>query len=204
MRVQAAQALRLDTLPGLLLAEPFGIIKAGSQMISTGAASRSRRLSSPAHEHVAGWKPPQFFRLKRTLLAVAATLVSFNIWTGGPLFAVWVGSRFEGWVGARAPSTGVSMKSIVVVVVVLAVLEITLVIALAHLSAMYDKLTGRPHEARRTSPWLRSLRGEREESTRKKYGISAIERIAVISVVACVLAFEVWFFFFTGDSLPKS
>jgi hypothetical protein len=73
--------------------------------------------------------------------------------------------------------------ALAVVVVLLAVLELALTAALTHLSAAYDKLTGRPHEARRTSPWLRSLRGEREESARKKYGISAIERIAVISVV---------------------
>jgi hypothetical protein len=123
------------------------------------------------------------------------------MWTGAPAFALWLASRYAGWVGARAPGTGVTMQAIAVVVVLLAALEFTLTAALTRLSATYDKVTGRPHEARRTSPWLRSLSGEREESARGKYGISAIERIAVISVVACVLTFEVWFFFFA--SMPK-
>jgi hypothetical protein len=47
------------------------------------------------------------------------------------------------------------------------------------------------------------MRGEREELARERAGISGIERIVVISVVAAVLAFEVWFFFFAGSSLPS-
>jgi hypothetical protein len=159
-------------------------------------------MSISAGEHVAGWMPPRFFRLKRMALGAAAALASFNIWTGCPVFAVWVGSQFEGWVGARAPSTGVSMKAVLVVVVVLALLELALTLLVTRVSDAYDKLTGRPHEARRTSPWLRSLRGEREKSAYDKYGVSAVERIAVISVVVCVLAFEAWFLFSPGSALP--
>jgi hypothetical protein len=166
------------------------------------ARAANPRASPSADEHVAGWKPPRFFRSKRTALAATSALVSVNMWTGAPAFALWLGSRYAGWVGARAPGTGVTMQAIVVVVVLLLALELTLTAALTRLSATYDKLTGRPHEARRTSPWLRSLRGEREESARKRHGISAIERIAVISVVACVLTVEVWFFFFA--SMPKT
>jgi hypothetical protein len=47
------------------------------------------------------------------------------------------------------------------------------------------------------------MRDERAEDTRRKYGISAIERVVVASVVAAVLVFEVWFFFFAGSSLPN-
>ena len=170
-------------------------------MVSAGTARRSAS-SSIADDLPAQTQP--LFRLRRTALTIAAALVSFNIWTGAPLFAIWVGSRFEGWVSERAPSTGVSMKSVLVIVAVLAVLELALTFLLSSLSTTHDKLTGRPREARRTSPWLRSLRGERAEHARKKYGISAIERIAVISVVACVLAFEFWFFFLADSALPKS
>jgi hypothetical protein len=74
--------------------------------------------------------------------------------------------------------------------------------ALTWLNAKYDELTGRPPAARQTSPWLRSMRDERESEVRQKYGISAVERIVVASVTAAVLAFEVWFFFFAGPSLP--
>jgi hypothetical protein len=132
---------------------------------------------------------------KRVALAAATTVVALNIWTGAPLLAVWTGSRVAG-------SSGLSMAAIFVVVVVLAVSVIALAQALTRMSAKYDQLTGRPAAARRTSPWLRSLRGEREEHAQKRYGISAVERIVVISVAACVITFEVWFFFFSGSSLP--
>ena len=95
------------------------------------------------------------------------------------------------------------MGAVGVVVVVLAVCCIALAMALSWLSARYDELTGRPAAARRTSPWLRSMRGEREEIARKRHGISPVERVVVIAVVLGVLAFEVWFFFFAGSSLPN-
>ena len=133
---------------------------------------------------------------KRIALGVATALIAINIWTGGPLLALWVGSQ--------AVSGGtLSMGAVVLVVVVLAVVEIGFAVALGWLSAKYDALTGRPATARRTSPWLRSMRGEREEVSRQSRGISGVERIVVLSVVACVIAFEVWFFFFAGSSLPS-
>jgi len=96
------------------------------------------------------------------------------------------------------------MRAVFVLIAVLAVLELALTFALGRLSAAYDELTGRPQADRRTSPWLRSMRGEREEVARKKQGISGLERVVVISVVVAMLAFEVWFFFFAGSSLPNS
>jgi hypothetical protein len=133
---------------------------------------------------------------KRIGLAIATTLVSINIWTGAPLLALWVGSQAVG-------SSGLSMGAVFVVVLVLAVSEIGMTVALGWLSARYDVLTGRPVAQRRTSPWLRSMRGEREEVARRSRGISGVERIVVISVVACVITFEIWFFFFAGSSLPS-
>jgi hypothetical protein len=147
---------------------------------------------------------PRLSGLRRLGLAVATAVVSVNVWTGAPLFAIWVGSRFEGWVGGSGPAGGTSMRAVFVLVAVLAALELALTFALAKLSAAYDELTGRPHSERRTSPWLRSMRGEREEVARKKEGISGVERVVVISVVIAMLAFEVWFFFFAGSSLPNS
>jgi hypothetical protein len=139
---------------------------------------------------------PRLPWLKRVGLLSASALAAINIWTGAPLFAVWVGSQV-------ARGSALSMGAVFVVVVVLAVSCLALAAALSWLSARYDELTGRPPAARRTSPWLRSLRGEREEVARRRYGISAVERVVVIAVVACVLVFEVWFFFFAGSSLPS-
>jgi hypothetical protein len=135
---------------------------------------------------------------------VGTALVSINVWTGAPLLAVWVGSQFEGWVGGSGSGGGTTMRAVFVLVAVLAVLELALTLALTRLSAAYDELTGRPQAARRTSPWLRSMRGEREELARERAGISGVERVVVISVVAAVLAFEIWFFFFADSSLPSA
>jgi hypothetical protein len=137
-------------------------------------------------------------RVKRIALVSASALAAINIWTGAPLLAVWVGSQV-----ARGSGSGLSMGAVFVVVVVLAVCCFLLAVALTWLSARYDELTGRPAAARRTSPWLRSMRGEREEVARKRYGISAVERMVVISVVAAILVFEIWSFFFAGSSLPN-
>jgi hypothetical protein len=134
-------------------------------------------------------------RLERAALATAAALVSINIWTGAPLFAIWVGSRV-------APASGTSMGAIAIVLVVLTVLVFALASALTRLNAAYDRLTDRDPGVRRTTPWLRSMRAEREQLARQRVRVSPIERITVVSVVGAVLVFEVWFFFFARYSIP--
>jgi hypothetical protein len=130
-------------------------------------------------------------RLTRVGLAAAAAVVTVNIWTGAPLLALWVGSQTAG------PS-GLSMTAVGVVVIVLLVLVLALVRLLSLLNARYDRVTGRTAE-RRVAPWMRSMRGEREEQLRARHGTSAIERVVVISVSVAVLVFNVWFFFFAGS-----
>ncbi len=130
-------------------------------------------------------------------LVIASALVSINIWTGAPLFAVWVGSKIQG------SATNLSMGAVFAVIALLAALVTALAWLLSHINSSYDQLTGRPKQQRHTSPWLRSMRGERESEVRARAGISAIERVVVLCVVAAVLAFEIWFFFFAGSSLPN-
>ncbi len=132
-------------------------------------------------------------RLERIALAAAAAFVTVNIWTGAPLLALWVGSQ------AAGPS-GLSMTAVGVVVVVLAALVIALTALLTRINHRYDMLTGRVAE-RRVQPWMRSMRGEREDYVRARQGASGIERVVVISVTAAVLLFNVWFFFFAGSPL---
>jgi hypothetical protein len=135
--------------------------------------------------------------LQKIGLVTASALCSINIWTGAPLLAIWVGSKVQ------EDSTSLSMGAVLSVIVVLAVLVFLLAWLISVINARYDELTGRPAAARRTSPWMRSMRDEREEDTQRKYGISGIERVVVISVVVAVLVAEVWFFFFAGSSLPN-
>jgi hypothetical protein len=135
--------------------------------------------------------------VKRVGLVIATAVVSINVWTGAPLFAVWVGSKVQGNLNS------LSMTAVFSVVLVLAALVLALAWALTWFNAKYDELTGRPPAARQTSPWLRSMRDERETDVRSKYGISAVEKVVVVSVVAAVLMFEFWFFFLAGSSLPS-
>jgi len=135
--------------------------------------------------------------LQKVGLIAASALCSINIWTGAPLLAVWVGSHLQ------KDATSLSMTAVFSVIVVLAVMVFLLAWLLNIINAKYDEVTGRPHAARYTSPWLRSMRDEREEEVRAKYGISNVEKMVVASVVLAVLAFEIWFFFFAGSSLPN-
>ncbi len=144
------------------------------------------------------------FRPKVAAVAVATLFVSINIWTGCPLVAVYIGSHVEYWVGAPSPSGGVTMTAVFTVVIVLALLVFAMAWALVRLSNASDDPVGRPAGARQTSPWLRSLRGGREDAVRERQRISLPERIVVFSVLACALSFEVWFLFFAGSSLPHN
>jgi hypothetical protein len=135
--------------------------------------------------------------LKKIGLVTASALCSINLWTGAPVLAVWVGSKVQGNLN------NLSMTAVFSVVAVLAATVFLLALLLTWLNAKYDELTGRPPAARQTSPWLRSMRDEREENVRRKYGIGGVERVVVICAVAGVLAFEIWFFFFAGSSLPN-
>jgi hypothetical protein len=135
--------------------------------------------------------------LKKMGLVTASALCSINLWTGAPLFAVWIGSKVQG------SFNSLSMTAVFAVIAILAVTVFALGYLLTWLNSKYDELTGRPAVARQTSPWLRSMRDERDDAVQRKYGIGGVERVVVICAVAGVLAFEVWFFFFAGSSLPN-
>lgn len=132
--------------------------------------------------------------LKRAAMAAATAFLAINIWTGAPLLALWVGSQVVG-------TTVLSMKAVFVVVIVLAVLVFAMALALAWLGASYDRLVGRPTGERRP-PWLRSIRGEGVQDPGYGAGITALERIIMVSVYLAVIAFLVWFFFLAGSPLP--
>jgi hypothetical protein len=136
--------------------------------------------------------------LKKIGLVTASALCTVNLWTGAPLLAVWVGSKVQGSLN------NLSMTALFSVVAILAAMVFLLGLCLTWLNTKYDELTGRPPAARHTSPWLRSMRDEREGDIQRKYGISGVERMVVIMAVAGCLAFEAWFFFFAGSSLPNA
>lgn len=131
-------------------------------------------------------------RAKRLLLLALMALAAVNLFTGAPLFAIWVGSRVQG------DSTGLSMTAVLAVVVVLALVCWALVWALDAMGAMHDELIGRP-AGRRQSPWMKPF----NSPSGRAQGVSlrALDKILVGAVVLAGLAFETWFFFFAGSSL---
>ena len=136
-------------------------------------------------------------RVERIALQAVIALAALNIWTGAPLLAVWVGSR-------TVKTSQPTMSSIFLVVLVLVVACLALIYALNWASATYDEVTGRPQRVRQHVPWLRSMRAERVNYEREKEAITPPERILVGTVAAAVVVFEVWFFFFSGSSIPAA
>jgi hypothetical protein len=132
--------------------------------------------------------------IKRIVLAALTVLVSVNLLTGGPLLALWVGSRLQAAVGQ------VSMAAVGATVGVLAVITFVLYKALAYLNAAYNEAIGR-RLPRRQAPWHKPISGERRSIAAKR-PLSAIERIVVGSVVVAALAFEGWFFVLAHARMP--
>lgn len=135
-------------------------------------------------------------RLKRVFLLTVAALCSVNLWTGGPFAAFWVGSRIEASAGR------LTMTAVAAVVLTFAVVELILAGALASISSAYDRLVGRPPSRRRTA-WLRSMRDSQPHADESERRTSPIDALIVLAVVCMMVAFEVWFLFLAGPTLPQ-
>jgi hypothetical protein len=153
-------------------------------------AAREGRPAPEIHR-----EPPAHAAAKRLALVIGTALVAINTWTGAPLLAIWVGAHAQG-------GKVLSLRGVLTVLVLLAVLEFLLGLALTWLSATYDRITGRPRFATQTSPWHRAKRGDRVQDIRARFGMSTPEKVVAACVILGVMAFEVWFFFLAGSSLP--
>jgi hypothetical protein len=138
--------------------------------------------------------PRRHVSLTRVSMAAATAFVTANIWTGAPLFALWVGSQFTS-------RHTLSMAAVGIVVVVLAVVEFALALLLTWLNNTYDEITGRPRVERRAR-WLRSMRAEDEGYVSQRAGITTLERIVMVNVYVAVLTLVVWYVFFAGAPSP--
>lgn len=139
-------------------------------------------------------RPTRSIALQRATMAAATAFISINLWTGAPLLALWVGSQVE------AKST-LTMSAVLVVMLVLAVLLTGMAVALTWLNNTYDELIGRQRTERRV-PWLRSMRAEAEGHISSRVGITALERIVMISVYIAVITLLIWLVFFAGSMVP--
>jgi hypothetical protein len=132
--------------------------------------------------------------LKRVALGAMTALVTVNLLTGGPLLALWVGSRVQTAVGQ------LSMGAVGATLGVLIFETLLLYKALTYLNAAYNEAIGRTLP-RRQVPWHKPMSGERR-SVAVKRPLSATERIVVATVVLALLAFEGWFFVLAHARLP--
>jgi hypothetical protein len=136
------------------------------------------------------WAP----RLKRVVLVSLMALATVNLWTGGPLLALWIGSRAQN----EGPP---SMLAVGVAAVALGVISYALVRLLARLDAAYGRASGRQATVSRHVPWLRSMRGERPREQKHVSELSPLEVVLVSTVVVVVVLFEVWFFFYSPSPI---
>jgi hypothetical protein len=181
-------ALDLDLPPGM---------SADAKEAPAELTARSDPARTPSTSDVGGEETAaSYLNVKRVAIVAATGLAAVNLWTGAPFLAVWVGSQAQ---GGRV----LSLRGVLTVLLVLGVLAFLLGWALSWLHAKYDQLLGRPPALTRTSPWQRRMRGELDEHIRARYALSAPERMLAACVIAGVLAFEIWFFFLAGSSLPS-
>jgi hypothetical protein len=136
-------------------------------------------------------------RLARVGLVAGMAVSTLSIWTAAPLLGLWIGSRV-------APASGISMLALATVAATISIACWALLRALAWLGATYDRLTGRGATVRRHTPWLRSMRGEREHGQPGAQAhLTPLEYVLVGAVLLAWLAFEAWFFFLSGSSIDQ-
>ena len=130
--------------------------------------------------------------VKRLLLVASMALASVNLFTGAPLFAIWVGSRVQGESGS------LSMTAVLSVVVVMALVCSALVWSLNRMGAAHDALIGRPATRRQTT-WMKPFNSG--SASAQGASLRTLDKVLVGAVVLAGLAFEAWFFFFAGSSI---
>lgn len=136
-------------------------------------------------------------RLQRVGLIAAMSVTAMNVWLGAPLAGLWVGSRLAG-------DSGISMLAVAAVVIVALAVGIALVRLLAVFGDRYERLSGIQRSVHRQLPWLRSMRGERPHDPHGDHpALTAPDYVLVLVVIVCVLAFEVWFFFFSSSPIDQ-
>jgi hypothetical protein len=124
----------------------------------------------------------------RIALASAIGLIVLNAFTGNPILALWIASKFNG----EGPTT---IESIGVFIVAMAVISFLLYQLLKLAGNAYDRAAGLPPATRKHLPWNQSLRGERAEGYGEPPRLTVPERIVCGIVIVAFAVFEWWFFF---------
>lgn len=135
-------------------------------------------------------------RLTGAALVAGMVLAGVNLVLGAPLAGLLVASKLTG-------DGTMSMEALLAFCLVTGLVAYLLVAALARLGAAHDHLTHRDvRVVRRHVPWMRPMAGERRTDEAEGQSLlSALDVVLITLVVVVVLAFEVWFAFFSGSPL---
>jgi hypothetical protein len=132
-------------------------------------------------------------RAKVLVLIALMAIGSALMWLGMPVLWLWLASRLQ---SGASPTLG----PYVLVAVGLPLSMVLIGRGLAGLDRSYGRTIGFEPNARRTHrPWLKSMRGDRDEGHKR----TVLDVVMIASVVVAWSAFGIWFFFFAGSSLPS-
>jgi hypothetical protein len=130
-------------------------------------------------------------RLLAVVLIALMAIGSILLWLGIPVGWLYLVSRM---VSSSQPSMG----PYVLVLVGIPASMIVVGKLLSKLNRAYGQLTHTAPSTRMRSPWLKSLRGERDSGRPR----TVLDVVMVWSVGLALLCFLIWFFVFAGSSLP--
>jgi hypothetical protein len=125
-------------------------------------------------------------------LVALMAIGSVVMWIGVPLGLIYLASQL-------ADTPNPSMGPYLLVLIGLPIGMAVIGKGLGALNRAHIRLTGAETDAYRPG-WTRSMRGER--TVNRRGGI--LDRVMIISVALAGIAFAVWFFGFSGSSLPGS
>jgi hypothetical protein len=131
-------------------------------------------------------------RLLAALLIALMAIGSILLWLGIPVGWLYLVSRL-------VKSSQPSMGPYVLLIVGIPASMIVVGKALSKLNRVYGEVTGTTPTMRARSPWMKSMRGERESGRQG----TVLDVVMVWSVALALLCFGVWFFAFAGSSLPS-
>ena len=134
---------------------------------------------------------------KRISLAALMAFVATNVWVGGPLLALWIGSRLQ---TASGGSLTIRPATALAIFASLALITVALVKLLRVVSDAYDRATGAGPAKRRHDSWIAT---ERRAFPGERPSLSTLERILVVVVAMAAIAFEIWFFFFSTSPIDQ-
>jgi hypothetical protein len=133
-----------------------------------------------------------FMKLGSATIIVLMVFASLMLWIGIPLGWLIIGSHT---VHSSQPSMGPYMLvffGIVVSVIITARI-------ISKLNQAYIRVSGNHGRVRVQMPWMKSMRGDRDEGGKER---SVLDIVMVSSVALAGAATGIWFLFFAGSSIP--